>query len=152
MQIKNLAAELCLDRAVVLELLRDPPPNLLIMSAALPDEPAPTVSVSVPEPEPEPEPMETTHSEPSVDTAEPRTKEQVPVHVMQHTWSAQKRLKKVQVETLERVYSRTKRPTVSLYIYFFWVPFASILQFSVGRIFLFISNKNICLLLTERKG
>ena len=120
------------------------------MSAALPDEPAPTVSVSVPEPEPEP--METTHSEPSVDTAEPRTKEQVPVHVMQHTWSAQKRLKKVQVETLERVYSRTKRPTVSLYIYIFWVPFASILQFSVGRIFLFISNKNICLLLTERKG
>uniref|UniRef100_A0A2N9GLN9 Homeobox domain-containing protein n=1 Tax=Fagus sylvatica TaxID=28930 RepID=A0A2N9GLN9_FAGSY len=109
--IKNLAAELCLDRAVVLELLRDPPPNLLIMSAALPDEPAPTVSVSVPEPEPEPEPMETTHSEPSVDTAEPRTKEQVPVHVMQHTCSAQKRLKKVQVETLERVYSRTKRPT-----------------------------------------
>ncbi|XP_050268475.1 protein OVEREXPRESSOR OF CATIONIC PEROXIDASE 3 [Quercus robur] len=105
--IKNLAAELCLDRAVVLELLRDPPPNLLMMSAALPDEPAPTISLSVPEPKP----METTHSEPSVHTEESGTKLQAPVHVMQHKWSAQKRLKKVQVETLERVYGRTKRPT-----------------------------------------
>ena len=107
------------------------------MSAALPDEPAPTVSVSVPEPEPEPEPepMETTHSEPSVDTAEPRTKEQVPVHVMQHTWSAQKRLKKVQVETLERVYSRTKRPTVSLYIYFFGFLLHQYCNFLLGEFF-----------------
>lgn len=111
--IKSLAAELCLDRAVVLELLRDPPPNLLMMSAALPDKPAPkiepvpTISVSVPETES----METVHEETSVDAAAPRTKEKVPIHVMQHTWSAQKRLKKAQVDTLERVYRRTKRPT-----------------------------------------
>jgi hypothetical protein len=109
LQIKTLAAELCLDRAIVLEMLRDPPPNLLMMSAALPDVPAPTVSVSVPETKP----VESNHSETSVDAAEPRTKVQEPVHVMQHRWSALKRLKKVHVETLERVYRRTKRPTVS---------------------------------------
>ncbi|KAB1204595.1 Transcription factor HY5 [Morella rubra] len=105
--IKSLAAELCLDRAVVLEFLRDPPPNLLLMSAALPDDPAPTVAVSLPEPKP----METNPIETSADAADPGTKVQVPVHVMQHRWAAQKRLKKVQVETLERVYGRTKRPT-----------------------------------------
>ena len=43
MQVKSLAAELCLDRAVVLDLLRDTPLNLVMMSAALPDEPAPTL-------------------------------------------------------------------------------------------------------------
>lgn len=115
MQIKSLAAELCLDRAVVLELLREPPPNLLLMSAALPDEPASTVI----EPEPEtevlkPVPPETTGG--TVEAAEAvelKVKEKVPIHVMQSRWSAQKRLKKAQVETLERVYRRTKRPTVS---------------------------------------
>ncbi|KAG6698291.1 hypothetical protein I3842_08G012900 [Carya illinoinensis] len=109
--IKTLAAELCLDRAVVLELLRDPPPNLLMMSAALPDKPAPIVSVSVPESKPAPTEIP---SETSADAAEPKTKGQLPVHVMQQTWNAQKRLKKVQVETLERVYRRTKRPTNSM--------------------------------------
>ncbi|XP_052305030.1 protein OVEREXPRESSOR OF CATIONIC PEROXIDASE 3-like [Populus trichocarpa] len=41
--VKSLAAELCLDRAAVLDLLRDTPLNLVMMSAALPDEPAPTL-------------------------------------------------------------------------------------------------------------
>uniref|UniRef100_A0A5B6YKY1 Homeobox domain-containing protein n=1 Tax=Davidia involucrata TaxID=16924 RepID=A0A5B6YKY1_DAVIN len=103
--IKNLAAELCLDRAAVLEFLRDPPPNLLLMSAALPDKPVPTIS------EPETKPMETVSLDTSADVAEPEAKVEVPVHVMQSRWSAQKRLKKVQVETLERVYKRTRRPT-----------------------------------------
>lgn len=80
-----------------------------MLSAALPDVPASTVSVSVAETKP----VESNHSETSVDAAEPRTKVQEPVHVKQHRWSALKRLKKVQVETLERVYGRTKRPTVS---------------------------------------
>ncbi|PPD66750.1 hypothetical protein GOBAR_DD36367 [Gossypium barbadense] len=74
--IKTLAAELCLDRAVVLELLREPPPELLMISATLPDEPV-----------------------------------KEPIHVMQQRWSAQKRLKKVQIDTLEKVYRRSKRPT-----------------------------------------
>ena len=43
LQVKSLAAELCLDRAAVLDLLRDTPLNLVMMSAALPDEPAPTL-------------------------------------------------------------------------------------------------------------
>ncbi|KAF8389079.1 hypothetical protein HHK36_025764 [Tetracentron sinense] len=103
--IKNLAAELCLDRAVVLELLREPPPDLLLMSASLPDIVVPTIS------EPEIKEVEPVPVETILDIAEPDPKVKVPVHVMQSRWSAQKRLKKVQVETLERVYNRTKRPT-----------------------------------------
>lgn len=108
-QIKNLAAELCLDRAVVLEILRDPPPSLLMMSAALPDEPTPRVSV------PEVKPEETVMEETIVDAVELESKVKEPVHARQHRWFAQKRLKKVQVETLELVYRRSKRPTVSKY-------------------------------------
>ncbi|KAJ7958758.1 protein OVEREXPRESSOR OF CATIONIC PEROXIDASE 3 [Quillaja saponaria] len=103
--IKSLAAELCLDRGVVLELLREPPPDLLMMSIALPDEPTPTALV------PEKKSLEIIHEETTSAPSEPGTKIEVPVHVMQHRWSAQKRLKKVQVDTLERVYKRTRRPT-----------------------------------------
>ncbi|XP_026454430.1 protein OVEREXPRESSOR OF CATIONIC PEROXIDASE 3-like isoform X1 [Papaver somniferum] len=113
--IQTLAAELCLDRAVVLELLREPPPNLLMLSAALPD-------IVVPKPiEIEAKPIEVSTetvvdvSEPSVEASdgvvEPDPKVKVPVHALQSRWSAQKRLKKVQIETLERVYLRSKRPT-----------------------------------------
>ncbi|OAY82953.1 Protein OVEREXPRESSOR OF CATIONIC PEROXIDASE 3 [Ananas comosus] len=104
--IKNLAAELGLDRALVLELLRDPPPYLLLMSASLPDEATQT------HPEPETKPLEapcSTVDEDPVTENKPEVK--LPVYVMQTRWSAKKRLKKVQVETLERVYHRTKRPT-----------------------------------------
>ncbi|KAK6118343.1 hypothetical protein DH2020_047914 [Rehmannia glutinosa] len=103
--IKNLAADLCLERAVVLKLLRDPPPNLVMLSATLPDKPVSTIS------NPVEELVETVPSETTTDIAKPEVKEKVPVHVMQSNWSARKRLKKVQVETLEQVYKRTKRPT-----------------------------------------
>ncbi|XP_017233476.1 protein OVEREXPRESSOR OF CATIONIC PEROXIDASE 3 isoform X1 [Daucus carota subsp. sativus] len=108
--IKNLAAETCLDRAFVLELLRDPPPKLLLMSASLPDIPAPTIV------EPKTKPEEDASSENAIeseelDTKKPGSKVKVPVHAMQSSWSAQKRIKKVQLDTLERVYGRTKRPT-----------------------------------------
>lgn len=108
MQIKSLAAELCLDRADVLQLLREPPPNLLMMSATLPDKPVSTVVE-----EPVKEPSETISLETTETTQNSETKTKVPVHVMQSNWSAQKRIKKVQLDTLERVYGRTKRPTVS---------------------------------------
>ncbi|MCD9641436.1 hypothetical protein HAX54_027619 [Datura stramonium] len=104
LNIKDLAADLCLDRAVVLELLRNPPPNLVLLSAALPDEPVPRML------EPESKPQETVPIEMS-DAAKPEAKVESPVHVMQSSWSAQKRLKKVQLETLEQVYRRSKRPT-----------------------------------------
>ncbi|KAJ4959239.1 hypothetical protein NE237_026350 [Protea cynaroides] len=103
--IKNLAAELCLDRAVVLELLREPPPNLILMSAALPDKVATAIS------EPETKSMEPSLVEEKVDIVKPEAKVKEPVHVMQSRWSTQKRLKKVHLETLERVYRRTKRPS-----------------------------------------
>ncbi|XP_010541627.1 PREDICTED: protein OVEREXPRESSOR OF CATIONIC PEROXIDASE 3 [Tarenaya hassleriana] len=104
--IKNLAAELCLDRAYVLELLRDPPPNLLMLSATLPDETPPPVAVVPESNSPDPLPVESTE-----DVIEPEEKVKEPVHVMQRKWSAQKRLKKVHVETMEKVYRRSKRPT-----------------------------------------
>lgn len=107
LQIKNLAADLCLDRALVLELLRNPPPNLLMMSLSLPDEPTATVTSL------ETKSREIVHEETSMDHAESGPKAKVPVHAMQHRWSAQKRLKKSQVYTMEKVYRRTKRPTVS---------------------------------------
>ncbi|KAL6208184.1 hypothetical protein ACLB2K_019135 [Fragaria x ananassa] len=110
--IKNLAAELCLDRALVLQMLRDPPPNLLMLSAALPDAPAP--KKSVPEPEPEETIVEATVEtvvETDTDAAVVEAAVKVPVHVRQQKFSAQKRLKKVHLDTLERVYRRTKRPT-----------------------------------------
>ncbi|XP_058074522.1 protein OVEREXPRESSOR OF CATIONIC PEROXIDASE 3 [Magnolia sinica] len=106
--IKSLAAELGLDRAVVLELLRELPPNLLLMCASLPDK-----VISAPEeppsPQPESEPVESSPLLVDVKECEPVVK--APVHVMRSRWSSQKRLKKVQLETLERVYCRTKRPT-----------------------------------------
>ncbi|KAI9106847.1 hypothetical protein K1719_022375 [Acacia pycnantha] len=103
--IKRLAAELLLDRAIVLELLREPPPNLLMMSLSLPDEPtAPIV-------ESEAKPSETVLEEIHTDHEELGSESNVPVHVMQRRWSAQKRLKRSHVDTLERIYRRTKRPT-----------------------------------------
>ncbi|KAJ6743671.1 HOMEOBOX PROTEIN 8 [Salix viminalis] len=104
--IKSLAAELCLDRAVVLDLLRDPPPNLVMMSAALPDEPAP--SVVMPETKPSDIVFEETTDE---NVVKSESEMKLPVHVMQDSWFARKRLKRVHAETLERVYRRTKRPT-----------------------------------------
>ncbi|KAF5191469.1 Overexpressor of cationic peroxidase [Thalictrum thalictroides] len=105
--IKSLAAELCLDRAVVLEFLRDPPPDLLLLSAALPDRVVQTPS------EPEIKPMEAS-TELTEDVVKPEPEVKLPVHSMQSRWSMQKRLKKVQIQTLERVYSRSKRPTSAM--------------------------------------
>ncbi|THG13019.1 hypothetical protein TEA_005131 [Camellia sinensis var. sinensis] len=75
------------------------------MSAALPDKPISVIS------EPESKPLEEVSSETAADVAQPEAMVNLPVHVMQKSWSARKRLKKVQVETLERVFDRTKRPT-----------------------------------------
>ena len=78
-----------------------------MLSATLPDEPVKR------EPVLEAKHIETVAFETTVDTVKHEPKVKEPVHVMQHRWSAQKRLKKVQVETLEKVYRRSKRPTVS---------------------------------------
>ncbi|GJZ26890.1 protein overexpressor of cationic peroxidase 3 [Tanacetum coccineum] len=105
MSIKNLAADLCLDRAIVLELLRDPPPDLLLLSASLPDKPDSTILRPVIKPE------DAALLASERDALKATTTKKVPVHEMQSNWSAKKRLKKVHVETLERVYRRSKRPT-----------------------------------------
>ena len=122
LQIKNLAADLCLDRALVLQLLRDPPPNLLMMSLTIPDEPA-TTAVSL-----ETKPGEILLQETSIDQVESEPEAKVPVHTLQRNWYAQKRLKKAHVDTLERVYRRSKRPTVSTFI---------MLQYCINSISLF---------------
>ncbi|KAF4403818.1 hypothetical protein G4B88_014274 [Cannabis sativa] len=102
--IKSLAAELCLDRAVVLEMLREPPPSLLMMAATLPDdEPTgPIITVT-----------DTKTIEEAVveETPKLETSAKVPVHVKQQRLSSQKRIKKVDIQTLENVYRRSKRPT-----------------------------------------
>ncbi|KAL6602946.1 hypothetical protein ACP70R_043307 [Stipagrostis hirtigluma subsp. patula] len=103
--IKNLAGELGLDRALVIELLRNPPPKLLLMSDSLPDED----SSNKPEIK-EIEPSDTSVLD-EVDATETKPQMELPIHVMSAEWSARKRLKKVQLETLERVYLRSKRPT-----------------------------------------
>lgn len=108
MQIKNLAGELGLDRSLVIELLRNPPPKLLLMSDSLPDEAPSKPEVKELEP-----PSSTTIDEVDSDTTEIEPQVELPVHVMSAEWSARKRLKKVQLETLERVYLRSKRPTVT---------------------------------------
>ncbi|XP_037467944.1 protein OVEREXPRESSOR OF CATIONIC PEROXIDASE 3-like [Triticum dicoccoides] len=105
--IKNLAGELGLDRGLVIELLRNPPPELLLMSDSLPDE-APSkpetkeIETSPVADEVEVDEIEATETKPQMD---------LPVHVMSTEWSAQKRLKKAQLETLEKVYLKSKRPT-----------------------------------------
>lgn len=48
-----------------------------------------------------------------LNVARPNAVVKEPIHVQRKRWSMQKRLTKVQLETLEKVYSRTKRPTVS---------------------------------------
>ncbi|XP_052157940.1 protein OVEREXPRESSOR OF CATIONIC PEROXIDASE 3 [Oryza glaberrima] len=100
--IKNLAGELGLDRTLVIELLRNPPPKLLFMSDSLPDEDPSKPEIKEIEPSPVVDNADVTETKPHTE---------LPVHVMCAEWSSQKRLKKVQLETLERVYSRTKRPT-----------------------------------------
>ncbi|CAN8256656.1 unnamed protein product [Cochlearia groenlandica] len=108
--IKTLAAELCLERAYVLELLRDPPPKLLMLSATLPDEKPP-----VPAPDNssrDPVPVEPSSRGEEIAEAKPEEKvKDEAVHVMQQKWSSQKRVKKAHIETLEKVYRRSKRPT-----------------------------------------
>ncbi|XP_045806093.1 protein OVEREXPRESSOR OF CATIONIC PEROXIDASE 3-like isoform X3 [Trifolium pratense] len=103
--VKALAADVCLDRSLVLNLLRNPPPNLLMLSLSIPDEPTPSAIV------PETTPGETLYKETSADHAESEPKSDLPIHTMQQNWSSRKRLKKAQLDTLERVYMRSKRPT-----------------------------------------
>lgn len=79
-----------------------------MLSATLPDKPAKIVSKPVEKLDEEDVPLEAT-----TDTAKPEVEVKEPVHVMQSNWSARKRLKKVQIETLEQVYRKSKRPTVS---------------------------------------
>lgn len=93
-----------MDRGLVIELLRNPPPKLLLMSDSLPDEAPSKPQVEEIEPSPVVDEVDATETKPQMD---------IPIHVMSAEWSTQKRLKKVQLETLERIYLRSKRPTVS---------------------------------------
>lgn len=94
-------------------MLREPPPDLLMMSAVLSDEPALVVT------ETEPKSIET-DVDGATNTEEPDTTKKVPIHVMQQSFSMKKRLKKAHIQTLETVYRRTKRPTVSESLILIW--------------------------------
>jgi hypothetical protein len=108
-QIKNLAGELGLDRSLVIEMLRNPPPRLLFISDSLPDETPLKPEVEEIEPSSSAIVDETGASH----ATEVNPEMELPIHVRNAEWSARKRLKKVQLETLERVYLRSKRPTVT---------------------------------------
>lgn len=108
--VKNLAEELGLDREIVLDLLRNPPPELLLIqpvkdnigstqSAVKPDKDNVGSSGS------DRKPMDPTLKEASESDTE------VPMFVNQGQWNRKKRMKKVQIATLEKVYRRTRRPT-----------------------------------------
>lgn len=108
--VKKLAEELGLDREIVLELLRNPPPELLLIqpvkdnigsvqSAVKPDKDNVGSSGS------DRKPIDPTLKEASESDAE------VPMFVNQAQWNRKKRMKKVQIATLEKVYRRTRRPT-----------------------------------------
>lgn len=80
-----------------------------------PFESSPVVTAESKPLEASPETMtESEHVEPSiVNVAKPKNVVKEPIHVVRKRWFMQKRLKKVHLETLQKVYSRTKRPTVS---------------------------------------
>ncbi|GAB2215436.1 hypothetical protein Droror1_Dr00019821 [Drosera rotundifolia] len=112
--ILDLCGELNLARPLVLELLREPPPELLMMSASLPDTPEPAISA------PETVEAESASGETQIEPTEPiepaelsmaDPEVKLPIHVLQSTWSARKRIKKAHIATLEKVYYRSKRPT-----------------------------------------
>ncbi|GJN38757.1 hypothetical protein PR202_gb27826 [Eleusine coracana subsp. coracana] len=109
--IKNLAGELGLDRALVIELLRNPPPKLLLISDSLPDETPLKPEVKEIEPSSYIIADEAEAEAAASHATEINPEMELPVHVRNAEWSARKRLKKVQLETLERVYLRSKRPT-----------------------------------------
>ncbi|KAJ4782323.1 overexpressor of cationic peroxidase 3 [Rhynchospora pubera] len=104
--IKKLSEEVVLDRATVLELLRNPPPGLLLMSDSLRDEPRP-----LPPAEPKNNEIGSSISSDDMEVKSKGTELEVKQQAPQQPLPPQKRLKRAQVETLERVYSRTKRPT-----------------------------------------
>lgn len=104
--IKALSAELGLERAVVLQFLREPPPNLLLVAATLPEKKAADERL--------PELVEEDAAEEVAAPPPDSPAGSEPVRVMKARWSASKRMKKVQLETLERVYTRTRRPTNSM--------------------------------------
>lgn len=95
-------------------MLRDPPPKLLMLSATLPDE---KPAVAAPENSSlDSLPVESSSAEDVVAVeTEGKVEEGEAVHVMQQRWSAQKRVKKAHIGTLEKVYRRSKRPTVRIF-------------------------------------
>jgi hypothetical protein len=108
--VKILTEELGLDREIVLDLLRNPPPELLliqpvkdntgsIQSAIKPDNDNVGSSGS------DRKLVDPTSKEASKNEAE------VPIFFNQVQWNRKKRMKKVQIATLEKVYRRTRRPT-----------------------------------------
>eukprot|EP01018_Ginkgo_biloba_P006489 Gb_32631 [translate_table: standard] len=106
-EVKSLAVDLGLDRGLVLDLLRDPPPKLLLVDGFMPEKDNVGSSGS------KSKPLETA-SPTLAEVEQTNIKTEDPVYVTQMGWNRKKRMKKVHIATLEKVYRRTKRPTVSI--------------------------------------
>lgn len=132
-------------------MLRNPPSDLLLLSASLPDivlkQPVQIENKFIEEEE-DPSPL----IEPIV---KPDSEAKTPIRLIQSRWSTEKKLKKMQVQVLEKVYHRTKRPTVSIdaYLIFNFLFFNEISNALVlFLVYLFCSHVilfNICVCLQK---
>lgn len=110
-QVKALAADLGMDRADVLSFLRNPPPELLLMSASLDEESAErTASSKLAEASGRMKPSKVVTPEKREPELKPATAggPQGP-----KSWHSNKRLRKEHIATFERVYRQSQRPSVS---------------------------------------
>ncbi|KAH9297786.1 hypothetical protein KI387_029468, partial [Taxus chinensis] len=105
--IKKLTAEVGLEREIVLELLRNPPPRLLLFQDSdvlLSDKD------NIESSESESNPSDSI-SPSLVETEAQNNEPESPIYMNLRGWRTKKRFKKVQIATLEKVYQCTRRPT-----------------------------------------
>ncbi|GLJ43904.1 hypothetical protein SUGI_0915290 [Cryptomeria japonica] len=140
--IKKLTAEVGLERETVLELLRNPPPQLVLFQdredteKSIEDTDAVlTTKYNLESSEFQRKPSNSRL--PSLaETEVQRNESEYQIIVNQRGWNTRKRLKKVQVATLEKVYQRTRRPTeamVSNMVQLTKLPRKSILEWFDGK-------------------
>lgn len=106
-QVKILSAELGMDRADVLSFLRNPPPELLLMSDELENEVAEASERAEAKVEKAPKVAAASRKQPAP-PLNPSGGPQSP-----RSWHGSKRLKKEHIATFERVYRNSTRPSVN---------------------------------------
>jgi hypothetical protein len=101
-----------MDRSDVLSFLKDPPPELLLMSVQFANEAEEAAASEEVEAKVEKAPRTATSRKQPVPSPTPSGGPQSP-----RNWHGNKRLKKEHVATFERVYRQTNRPSVIISVY-----------------------------------